>query len=162
MAPEVVLVAFTRSADCRKGPGLSIMSFVTKGYNPNGTVQFEREATAENIEAEIAKGDFKILSWRIVDPTELPDRTFRDAWTDNKNHIGHDMSACRNIHRARLRKQRAPLLAALDVQYQQADERGNGREKSLIAKKKQALRDITADPRIESAATPEELLKVTL
>ena len=51
-------------------------------------------------------------------------------------------------------------LAALDVEYQHADERGDVAEKARIAAKKQALRDVTADPAIEAAQTPEALKAV--
>jgi len=52
------------------------------------------------------------------------------------------------------------LFAVLDVEYMRADEAGNVAKKLAVAKKKQELRDVTADPRIESAKTPEELKAV--
>lgn len=162
-APETVLIAITRAPDCRKGPGLSIMVFVTKSFMPGGGIEFEREPTPENVNFEIAKANFKCTSWRIIDQSELPSRQFRDAWRDNQDHIGHDMPKCREIHRQRLRKQRAPLLAELDVEYMRADESGISQlKKRDIASRKQALRDITADPRIDSAETPEDLLLVVI
>lgn len=95
---------------------------------------------------------------RIIDDTEYPsDRAFRDAWKLGQAGIEVDMPKARDIHRERLRQMRAPLLAALDVEYQRADERGDTAEKQRIAARKQALRDVTADPRIDAAQTPEEL-----
>ena len=92
---------------------------------------------------------------RIVDVADLPkDRTFRNAW---RADLTVDMPKAREIHRDRLRAMRAPLLQALDVEYQKADERGDPTEKQRIAAKKQGLRDATADPTIEAARTPEEL-----
>lgn len=73
-----------------------------------------------------------------------------------------DMGKCREIQKSRLRNVRAPVLAALDVEYQRADESGNAAEKKRIVERKQALRDATADPRIAAAKTPAELLKVAL
>ena len=95
---------------------------------------------------------------RIVEDSEVPaDRTFRNAW---KADLTVDMPKAREIHRERLRQIRAPLLAELDAEYMRADEAGNLAEKQRIAARKQALRDVTADPAIEAAATPAELKAV--
>jgi hypothetical protein len=92
---------------------------------------------------------------RIIDKSEVPtDRTFRNAW---RGDLTVDMPKAREIHRDHLRQMRAPLLAALDVEYDKADERGDLIAKQEIAARKQALRDVTADPAIEAARTPEEL-----
>lgn len=97
---------------------------------------------------------------RVVNETEIPaDRTFRNAWHDN-NGIKVDMPKAREIHKEKLRALRAPKLAALDVEYQRADEAGDTKAKSAVAAKKQALRDVTADPRIAAAKTPDELKAV--
>ena len=136
---------------------------VCEGYCP---VKRQREATDTAIQAEIDKSVFKPLkpvSWRRIQPEDIPtDRTFRAAWRDRGHCIDHCMDTCRAVHKARLRAMRAPLLAALDIEYQRADEVEDKEEKKRIAKRKQELRDITADPRIESAATPGELLEVKL
>lgn len=163
MKPEYVHLVFERAPDCRKGPGLSIMSFVTKSFNPDGSVEFEREPTKENVEAEIAKGGFKFTRWRFISAEEIPqDRTFRNAWIDQGWSIGHDMKKCREIHRDSLRKRRQSLLEKLDVDALRATEDGDQDKLKTVRLSKQKLRDITADPRIESASTPEELLLVTL
>lgn len=100
------------------------------------------------------------VSHREIDPTTIPaDRTFRNAL---KPDLTHDMEKCREIQRGRLREQRAPLLAALDIEYHRADERGDAKAKAEIAARKQALRDITNDPRIDAAKTPEDLKKITV
>lgn len=153
MKPETTAILITRT-DGR----IRIMQFVTKGaLNAAGEV-FEREATAEAIEAEISKAGFTdTVSWRVIDPSEIPDdRTFRDAWID-AGKIDVDMPKARAIHRQSLRDMRAPLLAALDVAYQRADEMDDAAEKARVAAKKQALRDVTSDPAIEAAKTPDEL-----
>ena len=101
-----------------------------------------------------------------TDVTELPadwvapPRDFRNAWKLEGGKIGHDMEKCRAIHKDKLRLARAPLLAALDVEYQRADEADDKAAKADIAKRKQALRDVTAAPEIEAAKTPEELKAV--
>ena len=89
------------------------------------------------------------------------DRTFRGAWEWAGDKVGTNMPKARDIHREHLRKLRAPKLAALDVEYQRADEANDNKAKADIAKKKQALRDVTADPAIDAAETPDQL-KVVL
>ena len=111
------------------------------------------------------------LSHREVDDAEIPtDRTFRNAWEDS-GKIGVNTPKAREIHKDRLRQIRAPLLAALDVEYQRADEsetagedindqdsvRQARAEKARISAKKQALRDVTKHPAITAAKTPDEL-----
>lgn len=98
------------------------------------------------------------VPYRIVDATEIPtDRYFRNAWKDD---LSVDMVKARNIHRDKLRALRAPKLDKLDVEYMRADEAGDAAKKTDIATKKQQLRDVTADPAIEAAATPEDLKAV--
>ncbi|MBM3460747.1 MAG: hypothetical protein FJX76_01470 [Armatimonadetes bacterium] len=67
--------------------------------------------------------------------------------------------AC-EIHRARLRELRTPMLAALDVEWMKALETGDEQKKTQVAAKKQALRDVTADPAIDAADTPAALKAV--
>ena len=55
-----------------------------------------------------------------------------------------------------------PKLAALDVEYQRADEDNDNQKKQQIRARKQALRDITIHPGIEAAQTPDDLLAVVL
>ena len=88
------------------------------------------------------------------------DRTFRGAWQFNGAAVDIDMAAARDIHRDNLRREREPKLAALDVDYMKALEQGG--DTAAIAAQKQALRDVTADARIEAATTPDELKALTL
>ena len=95
---------------------------------------------------------------RFIEATEIPvDRYFRDAL---RLDLTTDMVKAREIHRENLRRLRQPKLEALDVEYQRADEQGDTALKAKIAVKKQALRDVTADPEIETATTPDELKAV--
>ncbi len=98
-----------------------------------------------------------------TDVRELPDdwrpptsRALRNAW----RHDGVDMPAAREIWRNHMRTARAPKLAELDVSYQRADEAGAELGKKMIASQKQALRDVTAHPDIESVTTPQELMSI--
>jgi len=101
-------------------------------------------------------GDVRDAS-SITVPT---DRTFRGAWQFNGDAVEIDMVAARDIHRDNLRAERKPLLEALDVAYMRALEDDTGTVD--ITAEKQALRDVTADPRIDAAATPDELKALTL
>ena len=90
------------------------------------------------------------------------DRTFRGAWTWTTPApvIDTDMVKAAGIWRDRMRAARVPKMAALDVAYQRADEIGDVAEKARIAVKKQALRDVTSDAKIDAALTPEALKAV--
>jgi hypothetical protein len=100
-----------------------------------------------------------VVSWRAVPDEAIPtDRTFRNAWVDDGKAVQHDMPKARNIWRNKMRKARAPLLAGLDVEVMRALEQG--KPTTDIATRKQALRDVTADPAIEAAQTPEALKAV--
>lgn len=69
--------------------------------------------------------------------------------------IGMNMNKAKEIHKDNLRAARKPVLESLDVEYMRAVEQGA--DVSNIIAQKQELRDVTADPAIESATTPEEL-----
>jgi hypothetical protein len=71
-----------------------------------------------------------------------------------------NMSKAREIHRDRLRRMRAPKLAELDVAFIRAMETSDTARLAEISKQKRALRDVTADPRIDAAATAETLSAV--
>ncbi len=87
---------------------------------------------------------------------EAKPREFREAWEIG----GVNMPKAREMKRHSFRRKRAPLLEALDIAYQLADERGDTAEKQRIAAEKQALRDVPAHPGIEAAKTPKELMDV--
>lgn len=147
--------------------GVAVIAFVTVGYNPDGSVQFKREATQSLVDAECARISevlpSAIVSWRFIADADVPtSRDYRGAWVDTGTSIGHDMTRARALHREKLRAERAPLLAALDVEYQRADERSDAAEKRRVALAKQALRDVTSDPRIEAAANVDELRAVRI
>lgn len=92
---------------------------------------------------------------RTLSDDEIPsDRTFRDAW-------GHDLSVdipkAREIHKQRLRQMRAPKMAALDIEFTRALGKGDQGEAARVEAERQKLRDVTTDPMIDAAKTPEEL-----
>lgn len=169
--PKQQLVAIKRADG-----SVSLMAFITRGRGsilPSDAVWIEglagwwaRAATPRSVEAEVQKACVDnvhgpALGWRLLKDGEAPtDRAFRDAWTDTGTQIVHDMEKAREILRNRLRGERAPMLQELDVEWMRALEVGG--DVSAITAQKQALRDITDDPRIDAAQTVDELKKVTL
>lgn len=92
---------------------------------------------------------------RFVTVAEIPtDRTFRDAL---KSDLTHDMVKCREIHKNKLRALRALKFEPLERAQRTALAVGDGTTALQVEKKLQALRDVTSDPRIAAATTPEEL-----
>lgn len=100
--------------------------------------------------------------FKVVDKSEIPeDRTFRDAWEKQGAGIGHNMDKAKAIKLDQVRAERAPMLAALDVEFMRAVEAGDTAKQAEIAAKKQALRDATKDPAILNAESVEELKAAT-
>ena len=92
---------------------------------------------AEWIKAKDVPADATNVS--IVAADAIPtDRTFRNAL---KHDLTFDKQKCVDITNNRLRRERAPLLAELDVQVIRAQE--TGAETSSLIAEKNRLRDIT-------------------
>lgn len=162
-APDVQHVAVQCADD-----SVIVVTLVLTEYQPDGTPRWQRLATDAVVELELVRHSLywdkrclPVKGWRFIQPDEIPnDRTFREAWRipAPRAAITVDMPAAREIHRDRMRVVRAPLLAQLDVEYQRADE--TGEDKSPVVARKQELRDVTDDPALEIAATPDELKAV--
>lgn len=178
--PDVVTVAVTRVDG-----GVTVLRVIVNEYVPDPKDPTKRvlhrhyDVTPAYVDALIAKyvnagapeaerawkdGQLPV-SWRFVPNDyvdEQTDRYFRNAWKDapGRRKPDVDMPKAREIHRQQLRRLRAPLLEQLDTEYLQADERGDHPTKRDISTRKQMLRDVTVDPRIEAAQTPEELKAV--
>ena len=73
-----------------------------------------------------------------------------------------DMAKAIEIQRNRIRAAREPLLAALDVEFMRAVERGDQAEQARVVAEKQRLRDLTNDPRLTAAQTVDELKIITV
>lgn len=94
----------------------------------------------------------------IVHRDSLPDdRYFRNAFKLEDDKCVVDMTKAKDIHKEYLRRIRKPKLEALDVEFMLAVEQEDKAKQKEIARKKQALRDITSDPRIDSKRKPESL-----
>jgi len=84
--PEVVFVAISQPDG-----SVAVMQFVTLvKRNPDDPGDV-REATSENIEAELTKSGFGGMSWSIIQPADIPqDRAHRNAWTLSNGKITVD------------------------------------------------------------------------
>lgn len=76
--------------------------------------------------------------------------------------ISIDMDRAKEIVKANLRRERKPLLEALDIAFMRAVEARDTSEQARIAIKKKLLRDATTQPSLVNAATVEQLAAVTL
>lgn len=83
------------------------------------------------------------------------DRAYRDAWVTDGKTVSVDMAKAREVHKDKLRDLRAPLLAAADVEMLKAYK--DRALQDTIEAKRQQLRDVTTDPMIAAARTPNEL-----
>lgn len=169
--PDVVTVAVTRSDG-----GVTVLRIIENSYriDDNGEryVYRHNDVTPAYIDREIGRyvadghwvGPLAPVSWRVVPNDYMADGddfTFRDAFADTGNGKPDvDMPKAREIHRKHLRRMRTPLLEQLDTDYLRADEAGDQQAKATIRARKQALRDVTADPAIDAAQTPAELKAV--
>src|SRR5262245_3316550 len=106
-----------------------------------------------------AEAQAAVVGYEPIELSAIPqDRYFRNAWKRaGRSKVGIDMPKAREIHRNVLRRMREPLLARADVDYMRADEDGDVGAKGAVRARKQALRNVPQDPRIDAAKTPEQL-----
>lgn len=97
----------------------------------------------------------------IVDAADLPeaDNDFFDAWEQTRGVVTVNLDKAKEITKARLRAERAPLLAAQDVAFQRALE--TGADTTAIVAEKQRLRDLTALADACTSTAELRALKVT-
>jgi hypothetical protein len=166
MKPETVKVAITQADD-----NVAIMSFITLGrgdvlpfgaeWADKAAAIWMREPTATNLQHEIDRTAGlarPIKDYRMIDAVEIPiDRTFRNALRDRGGKLEVDMYEARKIHLERIRVDRAAKFLELDGEWMKATGQKNNTEADAIEAQRQVLRDLTADPRIEAATTPEAL-----
>ena len=115
-------------------------------HGARGVGQFVAASASTNPVTDVVKIEHK----------DVPrDTSYRNAWTFDGNAFGHDMTKARDLHRDKLRAARAPMLAALDVEFMRTLEAGG--DTKAIAAEKQRLRDCPADLRISAAASIDDL-----
>ena len=71
--------------------------------------------------------------------------------------IGVNIPKAKELQKERFRQVRKPLLEALDIDYQRADEAGDTSKKTEVATKKQALRDVTNSTTLNDATSEAEV-----
>jgi hypothetical protein len=110
--------------------------------NDNGGVSTCIPTGEISIDAVLTKDVPAGRGARIVNLTDLPrDNDFYDAWEMDATSVTVNLAKAKEITKARLRNERAPLLEAQDVLFQRALE--SGASTTAIVAEKQRLRDIT-------------------
>lgn len=142
--------------------GYASVDYFLRGWPVPGAVadwaETEEEFVQRIAEKDVHEDAIDVL---IVEESAISaDRTFRNALKIVEGRLQYDMSKCREIQRDRLRQMRAPKFAKLDCKFFKALEQCDVPGQARIATQKQALRDVTADPRLDSAETPEALKAV--
>ena len=74
--------------------------------------------------------------------------------------IGVNIAKAKELQKERFRQVRHPLLDALDIEYQRADEAGDSSKKTEVATKKQALRDVTNNSTLNAASSAADIRAV--
>jgi len=145
---------------------IDIVRFALQHADSSVSLMVLRATNAGRVQEAIDKTRWlsPVVSWRSITDDDIPfaangeyDLSYRDAWRLGGSRIVFDMPKAREIHRERLRALRAPVLAALDVEYQRADEDGDAARKRDVVARKRRLRDATSDPRIDAAMSVDEL-----
>jgi hypothetical protein len=91
----------------------------------------------------------------VVDDFDLPSRRYLYAWRISAGKIVVDMDSAKEIFRDRIRVVREGIFSDLDIQFTRSLETGEGKDE--IIAKKQELRDLTSDPRIDKAKNLDDL-----
>jgi hypothetical protein len=142
------------------------------GWSQDASGYWNREITAESLAAEVRREESRwiatdgltLVSWRTLSVDEHEKfneyRHHRDAMELVGGVIQHNMPKARELHRHLLRHQRAEKLLILDAAYNGAVAQGDTPRAAEIEARRAALRDLTSDPRIESAKDVTELAQV--
>lgn len=146
--------------------------------NADGSVSIVHSASKSNLEQVLGPLTDEKFRKHVIERSippeannviEMPDdwepptdRYFRNAWVQSDAAVVVDMPRAREVQKKVLRTLRKPLLEALDVEMIIALESANSSKIAEIKTRKQGLRDITDDPTIEAAQTPEQLKRAGL
>jgi hypothetical protein len=142
------------------------------GWTQDSAGYWNREITAESLAHEVRREERRwialdgltLVSWRSLSIDEHEQfnqhRHHRDAMELVGGVVQHNMPKARELHRHLLRHQRAEKLLILDGAYNGAVAKGDTAKADEIEAKRQALRDLTSDPRIEAAKDISELVQI--
>lgn len=135
-------------------------------------IQLQDSPSTEAREIEAPAAVAVDVNGSVIDSehTQALERTFRDAWVLEGDVVVIDMGTARDIHRVALRREREALFAPYDDTLRRLARKGLldglSEEERVEARAAEAacqvLRDITADPRIKAARTPDELAALTI
>lgn len=123
------------------GDTVAVMYLSDKAIADNGSKE-----KAVKVEVEKAQSRNQLMGAELVGfDIPLPGRELRNAWCwkTNKPEIDIDAHKATELTKQRLRDERAPKLAELDVEYMRALESGDKNKLEEITTRKNALRDIT-------------------
>lgn len=162
---------------------VTVMAFATRSRSPtlpsgarwlDGTqALWERTPDDKNIQAEINKAFPGVNQLGIKRPTcvayhriedaDLPaQRDYRNAWEFVGGKVTENLAKAKEIHRDRLRRERTELLVPLDIEVSKSIAIGDLAAAQTAESQRQALRDITEDPRIDAATSVDELRQITV
>lgn len=86
------------------------------------------------------------VSHRQVAASEIPtDRTFRNAWVENKGKIVFDLPKCKNIAHDKRRRERAAAFAPLDIEATIPAKAAEAEAKRQVIRDADALKQATID-----------------
>lgn len=109
---------------------------------------------------EAANNGVKVIKYVAINKDEFPiSKEFRNAWSFDGDSVKVNMAKARDIHRDKLRMSRSIYFEPLERAQRQALTIGDMKSAKSLELKLQSLRDITSDPKIESAQTPYDLFK---
>ena len=121
------------------------------------------EGNREKALASFSASKWTPVNITEVDLSEIPsDRSYRNAWVVKDGKIDHDMDRAKELHKDKLRNDRAPLLAKLDLEISKALSQGRNQDVVRHEAERQRLRDVTAKPEIAAAKNIDDLKKITV
>lgn len=122
-------------------------------------IVYYREMTDNEIEQRAwDKLPSYAINPKFIEAHEIPtDRTFRNAWRYVADEIYHDMPHARNIMRDLLRAKRTQSFQLLDSEWMRAKGRKREQEADEIESKRELLRNLPQDPRIEECTNVIQL-----
>lgn len=152
---------------------IALHRLVARGWHLRADGVWERHDTDVTLEREVRRFEaeqwlpldgISVVSWKRLSAEEHEKfnehRNHRDALEMVGGVIQHNMPKARELHRQLLRHQRAEKLLVLDGAYNGAVAQGDTVKAAAIETKRQELRDLTDDPRIDAAKDIGELVQV--
>ena len=133
----------------------------TIGLDEHGHELILLARAQEAYDADRAAGGTKSFSYigYVCKGHNLPipaDRTFRNAWKCDGQEVTHDIAKCQELTKERLRKEREPLFALLDVMIRDAQIEKDHATLEVALAERDRLRDVT---KLADGVTDLEALK---